>query len=235
MDSGTESVLFNAIMSICENLNTILKDVNPGVTLVAVSKFHPIDQVMEAYNAGQRDFGENLVQELREKQQSMPADIRWHFIGHLQTNKVKYIAPYVYLIHSIDTLHLLEEVNKQALKNNRVINCLLQIHVAAEETKFGFTIDECRQMLDEGQWRELAGVKICGLMCMATNTPDTERIRGDFHKVRVFFDEVKAKYFADSEEFAIRSYGMSHDWRIAQQEGSTMIRVGTAIFGPRQY
>lgn len=222
-------------MAISDNLKTLRAEIPEGVTLVAVSKFHPVEQVMEAYNAGQRDLGENIVQELRHKQEVMPADIHWHFIGHLQTNKVKYIAPYVFLIHSIDTLRLLQEVNKQALKNHRVIDCLLQIHVAEEETKFGFTIDECRQMLKEGEWRALTGVRLCGLMCMASNTPDEERIHSDFRKVRDFFQEVKADYFADNPEFAIRSYGMSHDWRIAIQEGSNMVRVGTAIFGPRQY
>lgn len=222
-------------MAISDNLNKLKAEIPEGVTLVAVSKFHPAEQVMEAYDIGQRDFGENIVQELRGKQASMPKDIRWHFIGHLQRNKVKYIAPYVYLIHSIDTLPLLEEVNKQALKNNRVIDCLLQIHVAEEETKFGFTIDECRQMLKEGKWRALTGIRLCGMMCMASNTDDEARVHSDFRKVYDFFQEVKTDYFADKPEFRIRSYGMSHDWRIAISEGSTMVRVGTAIFGPRQY
>lgn len=222
-------------MAISDNLKRLKAEIPEGVTLVAVSKFHPVEQVMEAYDVGQRDFGENIVQELRGKQEAMPKDIRWHFIGHLQTNKVKYIAPYVNLIHSIDTLHLLAEVNKQALKNNRVIDCLLQIHVAAEETKFGFSIDECRQMLKEGEWRKFTGVRLCGMMCMASNTPDENRVHSDFRQVYNFFQEVKADYFADKPEFAIRSYGMSHDWRIAISEGSNMVRVGTAIFGPRQY
>lgn len=222
-------------MAISDNLMSIKDGISEDVTLVAVSKYHPVAELMEVYDAGQRDFGENIVQELRQKQEVMPADVRWHFIGHLQTNKVKYIAPYVYLIHSIDTLRLLQEVNKQALKNNRVIDCLLQIHVAEEETKFGFTINECRQMLEAGEWRQCQGVRLCGLMCMASNTPDEKRVHSDFHRVYDFFHEVKAAYFADKPEFAIRSYGMSHDWHIALEEGSNMIRVGTAIFGPREY
>lgn len=202
---------------------------------MAVSKYHPNEDLMEAYNEGQRVFGENIVQELRLKAETMPKDIKWHFIGHLQTNKVKYIAPFVSLVHGVDTLKLLAEINKQALKNDRVIDCLLQIHVAQEETKFGFTFDECREMLKQGEWRQMSGVRICGMMCMATNTDDEERIRKDFSSVNEFFKEIKAEYFADTPDFCIRSYGMSDDYPIAIEEGSNMVRVGTMIFGPRKY
>lgn len=222
-------------MSIGNNLISVRDSISEGVTLVAVSKYHPNEDLMEAYNVGQRIFGENLVQELRLKAETMPKDIQWHFIGHLQTNKVKYIAPYISLVHGMDSPKLLAELNKQALKNNRVIDCLLQIHVAAEETKFGFTLDECREMLRNGEWRQMAGVRICGLMCMATNTDDEQRIRQDFATARTFFDEIKAEYFADNAEFCIRSYGMSDDYPIAIEEGSNMVRVGTRIFGPRKY
>ncbi len=222
-------------MSIGNNLISVRDSIPEGVTLVAVSKYHPNEDLMEAYNVGQRIFGENLVQELRLKAETMPKDIKWHFIGHLQTNKVKYIAPYISLVHGMDSPKLLAELNKQALKNNRVIDCLLQIHVAAEETKFGFTLDECREMLRSGEWRQMAGVRICGLMCMATNTDDEQRIRQDFATARTFFDEIKAEYFADNAEFCIRSYGMSDDYPIAIEEGSNMVRVGTRIFGPRKY
>jgi len=222
-------------MSIGQNLISVKSTLPEGVTLVAVSKYHPNEDLMDAYNVGQRVFGENLVQELRTKAETMPKDIQWHFIGHLQTNKVKYIAPFVSLIHGIDTLKLLAEVNKQALKNNRVVDCLLQIHVAQEETKFGFTLDECREMLQEGAWREMKGVRICGIMCMATNTDDEERIRKDFNTALDFFNEVNVAYFAEKPEFCIRSYGMSDDYPIAIEEGSNMVRVGTKIFGPRKY
>lgn len=222
-------------MSIGNNLISVRDSIPEGVTLVAVSKYHPNEDLMEAYNVGQRIFGENLVQELRLKAETMPKDIKWHFIGHLQTNKVKYIAPYISLVHGMDSPKLLAELNKQALKNNRVIDCLLQIHVAAEETKFGFTLDECREMLRSGEWRQMAGVRICGLMCMATNTDDEQRIRQDFATARTFFDEIKAEYFAENAEFCIRSYGMSDDYPIAIEEGSNMVRVGTRIFGPRKY
>lgn len=222
-------------MNIGQNLLSVKATLPEEVSLVAVSKYHPNEDLMEAYDEGQRVFGESIVQELRQKQQTMPADIEWHFIGHLQTNKVKYIAPFVSLIHAVDSVKLLNEISKQALKNNRAIDCLLQIHVAQEETKFGFTFDECRQMLAAGKLEEAAGVRICGLMCMASNTDDEERIRDDFRAVNSFFNEVKATYFADKDYFCIRSFGMSDDYPIAIEEGSNMVRVGTRIFGPRKY
>ncbi|MBQ7742292.1 MAG: YggS family pyridoxal phosphate-dependent enzyme [Bacteroidaceae bacterium] len=220
---------------IADRLQTVKTTLPQGVELVAVSKYHPVEDVMEAYHAGQRVFGENIVQELRGKQPLMPADVEWHFIGHLQTNKVKYIAPYVSLIHSVDSLKLLGEISRQAIKCGRKIDCLLQIHVAEEETKFGFTIDECRQMLCEGAWRDLDGVRLRGVMCMASNTDDTKQVHAEFRRVYDFFTEAKAEYFADAPEFFIRCYGMSHDYNIAIEEGSNMVRIGTAIFGERSY
>ena len=220
-------------MSIADRLAAVTSALPQGVELVAVSKYPPVEELMQAYDAGQRIFGENIVQELRLKQPLMPQDVQWHFLGHLQTNKVKYIAPFVSLIHSIDSLHLLAEVNRQALRCGRVIDCLLQLHVAQEETKFGFTFSECRQMLSEGEWRTMEGVRLCGVMCMASNTPDESRIRQDFRSVSDFFSQIKADYFASAPHFAIRSYGMSHDYPLAIAEGSNMVRIGTDIFGPR--
>jgi PLP dependent protein len=217
------------------NLHAVLSELPEGVRLVAISKFHPKEAIEEAYAAGQRIFGESHVQELQEKQAVLPADIEWHFIGHLQTNKVKYIAPYVHMIHAVDAVKLLHEIDRQGERCGRVIPCLLEIHVAEEATKYGFTFDTCRQMLAEGAWRNLSHARICGLMCMASFVDDKEQIRGEFHKVRQFFDEVKATWFADAPWFKERSWGMSHDYPIAVCEGSTLVRVGTRIFGERVY
>lgn len=214
-------------------IRSITSQLPEGTRLVAVSKFHPAEAVRGAYDAGCRIFGESHVQELREKQQILPEDIEWHFIGHLQTNKVKYIAPFVSLIHAIDTPHLLREVEKQAAKCGRVIPCLLQLHVAQEETKFGFTPDECMEFLSEGEWRQMTHVRLSGIMCMATNTDDEEQIRGEFRRAHDFFLKAKEMFFADTDSFCECSMGMSDDWKIAVSEGSTLIRVGTAIFGPR--
>ena len=221
--------------AIGDALNSVRSELPEGVTLVAVSKYHPVDDLMEAYNEGQRDFGENIVQELRDKQTKMPADVRWHFIGHLQTNKVKYIAPYVSMIHSVDSLKLLTEINRQAQKAGRTIDCLLQIHVAQETTKFGFLPQECVDMLSGLGLASLPNVRLCGVMCMATNTPDVERVRRDFSEAQSFFNQLKQSFFADSDAFNVRSYGMSDDFPIAIQAGSNMVRVGTRIFGPRKY
>ena len=214
-------------------IRSITSQLPEGTRLVAVSKFHPAEAVRGAYDAGCRIFGESHVQELREKQQILPEDIEWHFIGHLQTNKVKYIAPFVSLIHAIDTPHLLREVEKQAAKCGRVIPCLLQLHVAQEKTKFGFTPDECMEFLSEGEWRQMTHVRLSGIMCMATNTDDEEQIRGEFRRAHDFFLKAKEMFFADTDSFCECSMGMSEDWKIAVSEGSTLIRVGTAIFGPR--
>lgn len=206
-----------------------------GVCLVAISKYHPVEYLQAAYEEGQRVFGESHEQELRQKVEVLPNDIQWHFIGHLQTNKVKYIAPYVSMIETVDSLKLLKEIEKQGAKNNRVIDVLLELHIAEEETKYGLTLDACRQLLEEGEWRNMAHVRICGLMMMASYVEDEAQIRQEFRTAHNFFDEVKQRYFAESPYFTQRSWGMSHDFPIAVEEGSTMVRVGTAIFGPRVY
>ena len=221
--------------SIAHNLDRLRKELDgTGVKLVAVSKYHPVEMLQEAYEAGQRIFGESHVQELDEKQKVLPADIEWHFIGHLQTNKVKYLAPYISLIHAVDTLKLLKERDRQAEKAERVIDCLLQVHVAREETKFGFLPDELRAMLEEGEWRAFTHIRIRGLMCMATNTDDEQQIHREFREVRLLFDELKARHFSTDPAFTELSMGMSDDYRIAIEEGSTMIRVGSMIFGSRK-
>ena len=211
-----------------EKIQNDLRDF-PDVTLVAVSKFHPAAAIRQAYDEGQRVFGESRVQELVVKQQELPNDIQWHFIGHLQTNKVKQIVPFVSLIHSIDTPHLLETVSREAEKIGRKVPVLLQLHVAKEETKFGFTIDECRDFLNGETWRKMTGVEIVGMMCMASNTDDETRVRADFHEALTFFNEMKVKY----PQLKIKSWGMSSDYKIAIEEGATHIRVGSLIFGER--
>lgn len=216
-------------------LREVKSNIPDGVTLVAVSKFHPNEYIEAAYAEGQRVFGESHEQELSKKYDTLPKDIQWHFIGHLQTNKVKYIAPYISMVDAVDSLKLLKEINKQAAKHDRVIDVLLELHIAQEATKYGLTIDACRQLLDDGEWRNLNNVRICGLMMMASNTDDENQIRSEFMQAADFFDEVKAKYFADSADFCQRSWGMSHDYKIAVECRSTMVRVGTTIFGPRVY
>lgn len=220
---------------IAENIREIQKELPQGVRLVAVSKFHPNEAIEEAYHAGQRIFGESKVQEMTAKHESLPQDIEWHFIGHLQTNKVKYIVPYVTLIHSIDSHKLLIEVNKQAAKVNRKIDCLIQLHIALEETKFGFNMNECRELFSSGILKDLKNIRICGLMGMATNTDNTEQIRSEFHLLNNFFQEIKRKWFAEESSFKELSMGMSHDYHEAITEGSTLIRVGSKIFGERIY
>lgn len=216
-------------------LREVKINIPEGVTLVAVSKFHPNEYIEAAYAEGHRVFGESHEQELSKKYDTLPKDIQWHFIGHLQTNKVKYIAPYISMVDAVDSLKLLKEINKQAAKHDRVIDVLLELHIAQEATKYGLTIDACRQLLDDGEWRNLNNVRICGLMMMASNTDDENQIRSEFIQAADFFDEVKAKYFADSAAFCQRSWGMSHDYKVAVECRSTMVRVGTTIFGPRVY
>lgn len=201
-----------------------------GVTLIAVSKYHPVEAIRAAYDAGHREFGESKAQDLVIKHQELPKDIRWHFIGHLQSNKIKYIAPFIHLIHSIDTFRLLQEVDKQGAKTGRRIPCLLQIHIAQEETKFGFTPQECMEMLEEGQWRSLHNVEIRGLMCMASNTEDKEQIASEFSTVQRLFKVIKERFFTGNESFSILSAGMSDDYPIAIEHGSTHIRIGSGIF-----
>lgn len=216
-----------------ENLERVRRTLPSHVTLVAVSKFHPAALLREAYDAGQRVFGESRVQELQEKVRSLPADIQWHFIGHLQVNKVKYIAPYVSLIHSVDSLRLLREIDRQGCRAERVIPCLLQLHVAREETKFGFSVEECRRLLQDDGWRALRHVRIEGLMCMASHTPDAGRVRADFRATRDFFEELRSTVFSGDPEFSKCSWGMSGDYGTAVEEGSNMVRIGSAIFGGR--
>lgn len=222
-------------MSIADNLKQVLVELPQGVRLVAVSKFHPNEAIEEAYQAGQRIFGESKVQEMTAKYETLPKDIEWHFIGHLQTNKIKYMIPYVAMIHGIDTYKLLAEVNKQAVKANRVVNCLLQIHVAREETKFGFSPEDCNDMLNAGEWKELTHVRICGLMGMASNTDNVKQITDEFRYLHRYFQEIKSTWFADTYNFCELSMGMSHDYHEAMAAGSTLVRVGSKIFGERNY
>ena len=220
---------------IAENLNSVRATLKEGVELVAVSKYHPVEELQEAYDAGQRVFGESHVQEMVAKHEVLPQDIRWHFIGHLQTNKVKYMAGFVSLIHSVDSLKLLKEIDKQARKVGRRIDVLLQLHVAEEETKFGFSSDEVLAMLDGEEWRTMEGVRIVGLMAMATNTDDEGQIANEFEAVRGLFDVVKSRFFSEEPSFKEISMGMSGDYLIAQEHGSTLVRVGSMIFGERDY
>ncbi len=222
-------------MSIQSNIQEIKKSLPKHVTLVAVSKTHPVETVMEAYSAGHRIFGENKVQELVSKYEVMPKDIEWHLIGHLQSNKVKYIASFVSLIHSVDGLKLLEVIDKEAQKHNRVIDCLLQIHIASEETKFGLSADELEELLSSNDFKEMKNIRVVGLMGMATFTDNMEQVRMEFKFLGSLFKSVKAKYFADKSWFKELSMGMSSDYAVAIEEGSTMVRIGSNIFGHRNY
>ena len=218
-----------------EEIHRIQAGLPESVRLVAVSKYHPVEALQEAYDAGQRIFGESKVQEMTQKYEALPKDIEWHFIGHLQTNKIKYMAPYVALIHGVDSYKLLAEINKQAAKAGRIITCLLQIHIAQEETKFGFSTDECRAMLEAGEWKTLSNVRIAGVMGMATNTEDETQIAREFHTLSSFFREIKETHFKDEPGFKEISMGMSDDYPLAIEEGSTLIRIGSRIFGERIY
>lgn len=220
---------------VANNLHKVLGTLPDGVKLVAISKFHPNEYIEAAYQEGQRLFGESQVQELSRKVDTLPNDIEWHFIGHLQTNKVKYIAPYISMIEAVDSLKLLKEIDKQAAKHNRIINVLLELHIAEEESKYGFSPDACRELLANGEWKELKNVHISGLMMMASNVDDREQIKREMTLAANLFDELKEKYFADDSAFKERSWGMSHDYDIAVECRSTMVRVGTTIFGPRVY
>ena len=222
-------------MDIKENLNRIKATLPAGVRLVAVSKTHPAEMLREAYDAGQRIFGENKVQEMTAKSQVLPTDIEWHFIGHVQSNKIKMMAPYVSVIQGVDNFDKLAEIDRQAARFNRHITCLLQLHIATEETKFGFSADECTAMLDEGKWKELKNITIGGVMGMASNTYDEAQVRGEFNRLKQLFDTYKEKYFHDSPEFNTISAGMSGDYELAIEEGSNMVRIGSSIFGARDY
>ena len=217
------------------HLRQVKDSLSEDVCRVAISKFHPNEHIMAAYEEGQRVFGESHEQELARKHESLPADIIWHFIGHLQTNKVRFIVPYISMIESVDSIKLMREINKQAAKIDRVIDILIELHIAEEETKYGFTPDACRQLLVDGQWREMTNIRIRGLMMMASNTDDEAQIRSEFLQAKELFDEIKANHFAADDSFNLRSWGMSDDYPIACQCGSNMVRVGTLIFGPRVY
>ena len=218
-----------------ENLEAVRATIPANVTLVAVSKTKPVSDLQEAYDAGQRIFGENHALEMRDKHEVLPHDIQWHFIGHLQTNKIKYIIPFVSLIHSIDSENLLEAVNKEAKKHDRVVDCLLQFHIANEETKFGLDLEEAEALLNSDAFRQMENVRICGVMGMATFTDDEDEIHKEFRHLKTIFDTLKQKYFANQPQFKEISMGMSDDYPIAIEEGATLVRVGSKIFGARNY
>ena len=222
-------------MGIAENLLTIKEKVPEHVTLVAVSKTKPDESVMEAYRAGHRDFGENKVQDLVAKQERLPADIRWHMIGHLQSNKVKYLASFVHMLHGVDSLKLLHVINREAEKYKRVIDCLLQVSIAMEETKFGLTEEELILLLGSDDYREMKHIRIRGLMGMATYTENSDQIREEFRHLKRIFDRLKEAQFAEQATFDQLSCGMSGDYALAIEEGSNLIRIGSLIFGVRNY
>jgi pyridoxal phosphate enzyme (YggS family) len=221
-------------MSIADNISAIKKEIgNTGVKLIAVSKTKPFDSITEAYDAGQRIFGENMVQELVEKHEKLPKDIEWHLIGHLQTNKVKYIAPFISMIHSVDTMKLLMEINKQALKNNRIIDCLLQLEIADEDTKYGMDLAEAVELLRSDEFKQLKNIRICGVMGIATLTDNPRMTKEEFYELNTFFKGLKDTFFRKDPAFTEISMGMSGDYKLAIEQGSTMIRLGSTIFGNR--
>ncbi|MGI6574026.1 MAG: YggS family pyridoxal phosphate-dependent enzyme [Fermentimonas sp.] len=220
-------------MTIASQVKALKSTIPAGVQVVAVSKFHLVEDIMQAYEAGQRIFGESRVQELLPKQEELPTDIEWHFVGHLQRNKVRQIASFISLIHSVSSERLMREIDKQAAANNRVIPGLLQVHIAEEESKSGFHPDECRNFLAEGRWRNYPNVQLAGVMGMATFTDDMEKVRAEFRQLKSLFDEWKANYFQDAPAFKEISMGMSGDYPIAIEEGSTMVRLGSVLFGSR--
>lgn len=225
---ATDSIIAHNLQVIREELKLY-----PSATLVAVSKTKPIADIQQAYDVGQRAFGENIVQEMLEKYEQMPKDIQWHLIGHLQTNKVKYIAPFVDLIHSVDSLKLLQEIDKQAQKCKRTIDCLLQVYIADEDTKFGFSHDELIEVLRSEAYAQLKNVNVIGLMGIATNTVNKEIIREEFYELKMLFEGLKASFFKDNSSFKELSMGMSSDYPLALEQGSTMVRLGSTIFGTR--
>lgn len=218
---------------IAGKIRQIKESIPEGVKLIAVSKTKPVSDILNGYNGGQRIFGENKVQELVDKYEALPKDIEWHLIGHLQTNKVKYIAPFVSLIHAVDSLKLLQEINKEAKKNNRIINCLLQFHIASEDTKFGLSFEEAEELLKDEAFFQLEHVNIVGVMGMASFTEDEDQIRDEFRTLYNYFQIIKSHYFKFNPDFKEISMGMSGDYLLAIEEGSTMVRVGSAIFGGR--
>ncbi|ALJ00871.1 YggS family pyridoxal phosphate-dependent enzyme [Rufibacter tibetensis] len=223
-------------MSIQESIKDFQKRLEgTNCQLIAVSKTHPVELIQEAYEGGQRAFGENKAQEMKDKHPQLPADVEWHMIGHLQTNKVKYIAPFVHLIQSVDSLRLLQEIDKQAQKHNRVIDCLLQFYIAEEDTKFGLDLEEAKQLLGSADFLSLQNVRICGVMGVATNTNDQQHLQREFVRLRGYFETLRENFFPNALHFKEISMGMSSDYQLAIAEGSTMIRVGSAIFGNRNY
>lgn len=221
-------------MSIAANIESLQIDLKPiGVTLIAVSKTKSNEEIMEAYNAGQRLFGENLVQEMVEKYEALPKDIEWHLIGHLQTNKVKYIAPFVSMVQSIDSLKVIKEINKHAVKHDRIIDCLLQIHIADEATKFGFDHAELIEMLRDEDFQSLQNIRIRGLMGIATNTENEKVIKEEFYELKMLFDGIKASFFRKEDSFDTLSMGMSSDYNLAIEKGANMVRLGSTVFGKR--
>ena len=222
-------------MGVAERLQTVRKKVPAHVTLVAVSKTKPDEVILEAYQAGHRDFGENKVQDLAAKQERLPADIRWHMIGHLQSNKVKYLAPFVHMLHGVDSLKLLGVIDREAEKNKRIIDCLFQVRIALEETKFGLTEEELMQLSGSEAFRDMDHVRIRGLMGMATYTENSNQIREEFRHLKRIFDKLKDAQFKDQDSFDQLSCGMSGDYALAIEEGSNLVRIGSLIFGPRNY
>ena len=222
-------------MGIVENLQKIQKQIPSHVTLVAVSKTKPDEMIMEAYHSGHRDFGENKVQDLAGKAERLPGDIRWHMIGHLQSNKVKYLASFVHLVHGVDSLKLLNVINKEGAKHNRVINCLMQVHIAREQTKFGFSGDELQEVLQSDSFGEMKNIRIRGVMGMATYTENSDQIREEFRHLKRIFEKLSASVFSNNSSFDQLSFGMSGDYQLAIEEGSTMVRIGSLIFGARNY
>lgn len=221
-------------MNIQENIHEVKKELPSNVRLVAVSKFHGVNEILNAYETGHRIFGESRVQELIEKQPKLPNDIEWHFVGRLQRNKVKFIVPFIECIHSVDSKRLLLQIERQAASVNRVIPCLLQIHIAEEDTKTGFSESECLEFLRKGLWKELKHIQLTGVMGMATFTKDEEVVREEFKKLNTFFKKIKDEFFEDRPYFKEISMGMSADYNIAVEEGSTLIRIGSNIFGDRE-
>lgn len=222
-------------MDIADNLRRIKSKLPVHVSLIAISKFHPYEAVQKIYDAGHRMFGESRMQEVEAKHKYLPEDIEWHFIGHLQRNKVKDIIPYTHTIQSVDSIRLLKEIDKWTTDMQKEVRCLLQIHIADEDSKYGFTMDECREYLKSGEWKNFQYLFLGGVMGMATFSDDDGKVRNEFRQLKSFFDEIKQEYFANDDRFTEISMGMSHDYQIAIEEGSTMIRIGTSIFGEREY
>jgi pyridoxal phosphate enzyme (YggS family) len=222
------------VSDIASNIISLKQEIPSSVKIIAVSKTKSVDEIMEAYNMGHRVFGENRVQELLSKKDRLPSDIEWHYIGHLQSNKAKYIVPFVSLIHSVDSFRLLKVINSEAEKSGRVVDCLLQFYIAIEQTKFGFSIDEVREMILSEEFKHIRNVRICGIMGMATFTDDIEQVRSEFRQLKIYFNELENDFFSDKPSFREISMGMSGDFRIALEEGSTILRIGSIIFGERK-